>query len=341
MVDDILNYDSDNLLETLKESSEQIRASWKELPIREDVSGVKNILFAGVGGSAMAGDLLKDFLGSDLKLPFMVNRSYSLPAFCNEETLVIVSSYSGNTEETLACYGEAIERNCPVVAISTGGEVAEMAIKYNDNLLLLESGYQPRFALYSSFFTLLRLLRQLGFIEPMDDVVSDIVRTVKGLGQRYSSIESDPYKLARLLLGKMAVIYSIAGINGSAGLRFKGQLNENSKIHAWKGDYPEINHNEIVGWQSQLSNSQLVVFNLVDSACEERIKKRISITSDLISACGVDIINIEGESDDRRVRLFELVYLCDWISFYLALLQGKNPGTIENIDILKSKMLED
>ncbi len=341
MNDNIFNHDSHNLFQILEKSHEQIGAGWKEITLKGDFSKIKNIVFAGMGGSAIAGDLLCDFLGTDLRLPFIVNRSYSLPAFCDELTLVIVSSYSGNTEETLACYRDAIEKNCKVIAISTGGEMAEIAAGRGDNLIKLQSGFQPRFALYNSFFTLLRVMQDCGFIDNMDGVVSEISTAMERLAQRYGSRESDAMQLAEILLEKRAIIYSISNLNGSAGMRFKGQLNENGKINAWAGEYPEINHNEIVGWQSNRDNSDLVVFNLCDSACGERIEKRISITTDLISATGVDIINIEGESHNRRVRLFEIIYLCDWISFYLALLEEKNPGDIENIDILKSKMLEE
>ena len=339
--DYVSNYDPQNQFDVLVNSFEQIEFAWKNKinlkKLRE--KAFSSIIISGLGGSAISGDLLQNFLLNELKIPYAVNRNYSLPHFANKDTLLIVSSYSGNTEETIEVLKKGIKKNCTIVAITTGGIIGKIAKENKIPVVKLKKGFQPRYALGVSFFSLLKVFQEIGLISEQGKIVKKVIALWKAKGKEYCKQGNYAYKIAIDILGFVPVIYSVADITSAIGYRFKSQLNENSKLHAFHNVYPELNHNEIIGWETfQEKQFQTKVLNIIDKNYHLQVKKRFKITTGLIQKSKAEIINIQSNENDFKVRLMDMIYLCDWISYYAAVLRGKDPSEIENINILKKSL---
>ena len=334
-------FDLQNQFQVLVDSYKQIEFAWENKfdSMQLQDSKYNLVLLAGMGGSAISGDLITNYLANELKIPFIVNRSYSLPDFVNKNSLVIISSYSGNTEETLSVFEEALKRKCKIAAITSGGQVKKICDEKKLCCINIPIGYQPRYALGLSFFSLLKLLQQLGIIKNQDSTVNQISSLWKKKGEEYSIEENRALSLALELTGFLPIIYSAAHLTSAVGYRFKCQLNENSKLHAFSNVIPEMNHNEIIGWETFEEKKLFTkVISISDPDYHPQIKKRFKITSEIAKQSGVEIINIESKEKNRKVRLFDLIYLCDWISYYLALLRNHDPSEIAYIDELKNRL---
>lgn len=339
--DYISKYDPENQFKVLTGTYKQVEYAWNNKFDLKELKGknFNSVIVSGLGGSAISGDLLQNFLGSELKIPYLVNRNYSLPAFAGKDTLVIASSYSGNTEETISVLSEAVKRKCGIVAVTTGGKIGDIAEAESIPVVNLQKGFQPRYSLGLSFFSLLKVFQKLGFVSDQSAVVNNIIKQWKSKGEEFSREENPAWQIATELTGYIPVIYSAADCTSAAGYRFKCQLNENSKLHSFHNVIPEYNHNEIIGWESQLENQfRAKVINIMDGDYHPQIKKRFKITSDLIGKTDTAVINLESNEPGFKERLMDLVYLCDWISYYLGVLRGKDPSEIENINILKNKL---
>lgn len=339
----LFSFDKKNLYSVLVESWKQAENAWKAIDLPGlNSDKIDNIIVTGLGGSAISGDILRNFIRGELKKPLVVNRAYSLPAYADKNTLVIASSYSGNTEETISAFKSAVDMGCTIIALTTGGEIEKLAIENNIPVVKLQKGFQPRYALYNSFFTLLRIMQELKFIASQDDVAMKIIQTLKMRGEEWGSLDGDALSTANALKGFIPVIYSVTDLNDAAGKRLKGELNENSKIHAWMAEYPEMNHNEIVGWENvKGSGLKYKVITMWDEDISPRIKKRIDIINKLLDEEKIDILKFKGKGDTFKERLLEVVYFCDWVSYYLALLNEEDPAEIDFIHHLKNKMAED
>jgi glucose/mannose-6-phosphate isomerase len=341
--DYVAKCDPQNQFKVLVDTYTQIEWIWNNQIDLEKLKNKKfrNIILSGMGGSAISGDLMQNFLKDDLTLPFLVNRNYSLPGFADRNTLLIISSYSGNTEEALAALEEGIRNKCRIVCISTGGKVEEIARKKKLSLFRLKEGYQPRFALGLSFFALLKVLSELKLIPDQNSVVEKITALWKTKGIEYSSEDNIALNCTEQLIGFIPVIYSAADYTSGSGYRLKSQLNENSKLHAFHNVIPELNHNEIIGWES-FSDKQLnaKLINILDESYHPQVRKRFEITTELAVKKGIEYLNIESEEDDFKVRLMDLIYLFDWISYYTGVLRGYDPSEIDNIYTLKDRLTE-
>jgi glucose/mannose-6-phosphate isomerase len=303
----------------------------------------KNIILTGMGGSAIAGDLLKSFLQDDLSVPFDIHRNYGLPWYADKESLVICSSYSGNTEETLSAYEAALEANCNILCITAGGELSDRAKQHGRLVVTIPSGFMPRSALGYSFTPLIIILGRLGLCR---DYYSELEQTAEKLelwGRKYKfeSADNDAYELALKLAGKIVVIYSGPNCMDVVAYRFKGQICENAKQLTFCNVFPEFNHNELVGWElSSSSKNSLVVVILRDKDDHKQIARRMDIVSRIISEKNVEVIELDTKGDDLLTRLFSLIQLADYTSFYMALLNGVDPTPIKVIDYLKERLSE-
>ncbi len=334
-------YDSQNQFNVLVETYKQVDSAWtNEIDVEKlKIKKFKNIIVSGLGGSAISGDLLGNFLKDELTLPYLVNRNYSLPKYADKNTLLIISSYSGNTEETISVLEEGIKKKCSLVCVSTGGKVQEIAEKKKIPLVRMTPGFQPRYALGTGFFSLLKIFVQLGLVPPQDEVVEKIKEVWQKKGKEYSEENNIAFICAEQLIGFIPVIYSAADLTSAAGYRFKCQLNENSKLHSFHHVIPELNHNEIIGWESFNSNQfNAKLINILDESYHPQVKKRFEITTVLAAKKGLEYMNIESEEDEFKVRLMDLIYLFDWISYYTAVLRGFDPSEIDNILTLKEKL---
>lgn len=339
----VTEFDPQNQFQILKDTYKQIEFAWNNQFNVESLKGKKynSILVSGLGGSAIAGDLMCNFLKDELKVPLIVNRNYKLPLFVNENTLVIVSSYSGNTEETVSVLQQAIEKKCSIVAITTGGKIEELSLKAGVPVVKTLPGFQPRYALGVSFFSLLKVLQELGFIEDQTSAVNDIIECWKKQGEELSAEDNPAFNMAKEMDCAIPFIYSYADFNSAAGYRFKCQFNENSKLHAFANVIPELNHNEIIGWEMfDDSDHEYVLITIVDKDYPEQIKKRFQITTELCEESNINCIELEGSMPAAKLRLMEIIYFCDWVTYYAAVLDELDPTEIENINILKERLAE-
>ena len=340
--------DKENMFDVLKNFHNQIKDA-VQIAEKADVtsidpSGIKNIVVNGLGGSAIGGDFVRSYTNYEITVPMFVNRNYTLPSFVNSNTLSITSSYSGNTEETNSAYDEAIKRNCKIICISSDGSVEKTALENKHLLVKIPGGLQPRCALGYSFFTLMILLSKLGFLKnlfPDIDAVISKIEKKSALYANFNSEENTAITLANKLKGKLPVVYSYVDILDVVNLRWRGQLSENAKVLAYGNFFPEMNHNELVGWKlNEDILKKIVVLMLKDDADNERIKLRMEITSGILNRYANDIIKLKGEGNSKLERIFDLVYLGDWVSYYLAIINKINPTPVEAIDFLKNKLSE-
>ena len=302
---------------------------------------VENIILTGLGGSAIGGDLLRSYLAGELGMPFLVNRHYLLPAFVNAKSLVVVSSYSGNTEETIAAHRDAVKRKAQVVCISSNGETARMAAKNRQPLITIPRGYPPRVALGYSFFAPLVMFTKIGLIHSRQRDIIETVALLKKKAHLYGSFAaSNPaLRLAKKLQGTLPVIYSAADRFDVVNLRWRGQIAENAKMLAYGHVIPEMNHNELVGWNvSKELMKKMTVVILRDRGDHPRVQLRMDITREVVSAYAGEVIETESEGTSLLARMFSLIYLGDWVSFYLAMLNRIDPTPVKVIDLLKKKL---
>lgn len=337
----IQKYDTKNQFQVLQDTYKQIdyaiNNSYPDFGF--DKEAVNKIIITGLGGSAISGDLLKNFLKDELTVPVQINRNYFLPSFADENTLLIASSYSGNTEETISAFNDGMRRKCKTICLSTGGKLEKLAIDNSVPFIRLQKGFQPRYALGLSFFSLLKVFEKLNFILSQEKIINRIISLWKEKAAEYSDEENIALTIAQQLIGFVPIIYSASDYTNAVGYRFKSQLNENSKLHAFHHEFPEMNHNEIIGWEShQQKQLHTKAIYLLDETYHSQIKKRFQIVSEFIKKSDVEIISLESKENDFKVRIMDLIFLVDWISFYLGVIRGFDPSEIEYINLLKDRL---
>jgi len=336
----ISKYDPENQFKVLTESYQQVEFAWKnDFPVSSiDTGKIKNIILTGLGGSAIGGELIQNYLRTELNCPYAVNRNYELPLYANEETLLIASSYSGNTEETISALNQAIEKKCQIVCVSTGGKIEEIAVKNNIPFGKLLPGYQPRFALWINFFTLLKTLHSLKLVPSQTENVEKAIELLKRKAAEYSKPENRAIEIAEKLLGFVPLVYTVSDYTSSVGTRWKGQFNENSKQHAFFGNLPELDHNEILGWEGYKPAMNFKLINIIDNGYNPQVKKRYDLTAEMVRKAGAEIIDVKSDEDGYKLRLVDLIFLGDWATYYYALMRGFDPSTIISIDYLKAHL---
>lgn len=303
--------------------------------------GIDSIAVLGMGGSGISGDVLQVALGPRSPLFVATLRGYELPDWVDRNTLVFAMSYSGNTEETLETFEKALERNIPIVAVTTGGALSQRAKQHGLAVVEIPAGLQPRAALGYLAVPLLVVCERIGAGPPAGEAVSETIDLLQGRADEYhrkSPLESNPAKeLAQRLLGKIPVVYGSEGLAEVAAYRWKCQFNEVAKVPAWSNSFPELNHNEIVGWErlGKVTRAHAALLVLRDEGEHPRIAKRIDITLPLIQGSVSLVHQVRGRGASALARLFDLVYFGDFVSTYLAIAQGVDPAPVEVIESLK------
>jgi len=301
----------------------------------------KNIVISGMGGSAIGGDLLRSLFSQICPVPIIVNRNYSVPEFVDEDTLFIAISYSGNTEETIAAFGSAMEKRAKVISISGGGRLETLAKDAKTpHFSIPERGIQPRCAFGYLFIPAVVFLSRLGFIPDQSSELKETVDLLSRIAAKLAPdkpIEDNHAKqLAIALYDKLPVIYASQDYFDVVAMRWKGQINENSKAMAFYNVIPEMNHNEIVGWGIPEDITRRCVVIILRSDETPAIQKRMNITESLISAEDARIITVEAEGDSLLAKSLYLIYIGDFVSYYLAILNSVDPTPVERIGIFKS-----
>ncbi len=352
MLEDI-NYvgtiDKSNMLSLLSNFPQQCKEAVdtvKSLELHEKFKAMsfKNVLFAGMGGSAIGAHILIDYLKHELKIPAVVNRDYTVPNFVDSSTLAICCSYSGNTEETISAYDEIKKRTSNVIVITSNGKLLKKSEEDGFLHIRIPSGYPPRSALGYSFFSLLLLCDNVGLFKVNIKDVDETIEMLKymcseklGLDVKYNSNLSKQiaYKCHR----KFPIIYASSDYMDAVALRWRTQFAENSKMLSSTHVFPEMNHNEIVGWQFPDNLlSEFIALFLRDRCEHSQVSKRIEITEDILQDNGFEVVEINSLGDSLLARLFSLIYIGDFVSFYLSILNKVDPTPVKRIDYLKSKL---
>jgi glucose/mannose-6-phosphate isomerase len=297
------------------------------------IADFNNVVVTGLGGSGIGGSIVQNYVFDKLKIPFVVNKEYFLPAFVNKKSLVLVCSYSGNTEETLQALYQAKKVGATIVCITSGGQVAEFANKKGLDCILVPAGMPPRACIGYSLVQILYTLSYFGLIG--NTFVKEIDRSIKQLIAEEKNIQKQAQAVAKKIFGKLPIIYTASNYEGVA-VRFRQQLNENSKMLAWHGAIPEMNHNELVGWRDDAQDKVVVILKTDDDY--ERVKLRLEINKKVFKKHTSNIIEIKGEGEGYWGKVFYFIHLTDWVSIILAELRGVDATEVKVIDFLKKSL---
>lgn len=289
-----------------------------------------NLIICGMGGSALAGDLLINYLNANgsTDLPIYICRSYNLPEDVTPDSLIFIVSYSGNTEETVSCFEEAIKTGSTMVAFSNGGKIKQIAVENNvpfAELVFNFDHFEPRYAAPCVFMAMHQLLANSGMTSPIESLPEISPSDLEAAGK----------EIALNLKGKTPVVYASDKYSLLAK-NWKIKINENAKTPAFWNFFPELNHNEMVGFTLPQSNFYALI--LMEKDDHHRNKKRMEITSELYKEKGVEsrIIHIEGDSFLEKI--LNTLVLGDWVSYYLALEYGQDPTPVEIVEDLKKQL---
>lgn len=342
----IAQYDSAGMLDRILNFPEQLKQAQtisKQTKLNLSSNQILNVCITGMGGSAISGDIVRSNLAGRLNVPIFVNRYYKLPNFVNENSLIVVSSYSGNTEETLEAYEDACKKNAQVVCITSGGELSERAHAQGHPIFTIPGGYPPRSALGYLTVPILYGLHAAKLITEPDEELFETINLLQKLSQEYHpDSESNLAKeISIRLQGKIPLIYaSVFGFEAVAW-RWKGQFSENSKVLAFCNLFPELNHNEIMGWGPLREiNQKFQIIYLKDKEDHPQVIKRMMVTKEIIEPETGPIIEVESKGESLLARIFSLIFLGDVVSLYLAILNKVDPTPVKRIDYLKQKLSE-
>jgi len=344
--DKIKKLDKDKIFEMIGAQPEQLRRNYVDTMQNDvtdqDGAGISSIVLAGMGGSALAANIIKNWLYDSLLVPFEIVRGYSLPDYVGPETLVILSSYSGNTEETLACYEKALGQNCRIAIMTAGGKLMELAKSKNHILLDLPAGFQPRLAVLAGLKALACLFEDMRLVSTTDlrgqlINASDYLEKIKhAMSPDNTSSENTAMAIAEKLAGKAAIIYG-GSMLGSAAYKWKIDINENGKQLAFYNTYPELNHNEFQGWMFP-EKKPVVAVQLESSFENGQMQKRMDVTKKLLKDHGFKPIIVNAQGETKIAQLLSTILLGDYVSAYIGILNGINPTPVELVEKLKKEL---
>lgn len=312
--------------------SEAVRIG-KSVEFKPNSGEIQNVLLCGLGGSGIGGTIVSQLLSSELSVPFVVSKDYKAPAFVSKNTLLIASSYSGNTEETIAAVEEGKAKGAEICVITSGGKLADMAKENGWNHAIVPGGEQPRAMLTYSLIQQLFMLHRYGLIS--DQHIKDIDAIPALIESKEKGIQEEALQVAKNLHNSMPVIYSDSSFAG-VGTRFKQQINENSKELCWDHTLPEMTHNELVGWAG--GKDFIAPVYLATDYDHPRTTHRWKISKEIISKYTSNITEIKAKGDSKIAQIFYLIHLTDWVSLFLSDIKNIDPSEVEVIKFLKGEM---
>lgn len=338
--------DNHKVFDAIDAQPDQLRQNYAD-SMRDDVvesmgQGIDNVVMAGMGGSALAGNVLRNWLYARLSVPFEVVRGYSLPSYVNEHSLVIVCSQSGNTEETIATLEMADKLNAQIVVIAGGGKLVERAREKNYTLIEISKGEQPRFNVFAELKALACLLGDMNLAGELDlrreliDAANwlDVQKSAFSLDNDYESNQA--CQIASQLHDKVALYYAGPAL-GSVAYKWKINTNENAKQMAFYNTYSELNHNELQGWVFP-KDKNIAVVQLQSSLDNPRIAQRMAVMAEMHKANGFTPINVEARGETALQQLLYSIMLSDYATCYLGILNGIDPGTSDLVEAFKKKL---
>lgn len=341
MLDDlkyIEQFDRSNALAIVAGQADQLRQQYDvEVPVVEDLH---NIVLAGMGGSALAAEFVRSWLSDRLPVPVEIVREYQLPAYVNEHSLIIVSSYSGNTEEALAVLEDARKHKAHLIIMTAGGKLAEIAKKEGYALIEIPSGLQPRLAVLFGAKALASVIEHLGLVEGLAEELETqadwLAEEVHSYAAAVPTKDNPAKQIAEALVGHPIVVYG-GPVLAMVAMKWKIDFNENSKNQAFYYALSEFNHNEFIGWHNP-KNTTLRVVELTSSLDNPRITKRFEVSNRLLSGIMPAPVVVEAHGETKLQQMLWTLLLGDFASVYLAILNGTDPTPVELIEKLKKEL---
>lgn len=344
--DHIAALDPKGMFEAIQAFPEHFRDGWlraADLEPPHRAADLRQVVLVGMGGSAIGGDLVRTFVRDRAPVPFSVVRDYQLPASVGEGSLVIASSYSGGTEETLAAFDDARGRGAAVYVVTSGGELADLAGQNELPHVIIPGGMQPRAALGYSLGAVLRIADKLGLCSVSEAEFAEALDVARARAEALSDTNAnEALSLAQELEGKVAVVYTGPGLMEAVGVRWRNQIHENAKQLAFGNAFAELNHNEIMGWEAAPEEVRRAfhVVVLRDPGDPPQIARRIGVTRGLLGDRSAGWTELSPRGEGRLARMLSMIQLGDFVSFYLAMLVGVNPTPVETIQALKRTLAE-
>ena len=348
ILDDLAAYqriDPQEMLARIRDLPHQCRAAWQEaqtLELPDDYCDIDKVVILGMGGSAIAGDFLRSLVALESPVPIFSHRDYELPLLVDGRTLLIASSYSGNTEEVLSCFERGLGTGAKKVVITGGGKLLTTARANGVPAFVFHYESEPRAALGYGIMPLLAIAQKVGIVANKDEDVDESIAAMLGLATRIDEtvpLDRNPAKqLAQRLHQRLPVIYS-AGILAQVARRWKGQLNETSKMWCFYEELPEANHNALVGYglPKEIAAKALVVF-LRAPSLHPRLLLRYELTQTALEEAGVESATVDAEGKSPLAQIMSAVLFGDWVSLYLAVLNGVEPAPTPPIAKLKDRL---
>lgn len=307
-----------------------------------DLADVRGVVFCGMGGSAVAGDVLRSVFRDRLGVPIEVNRSPELPEHAGPHSLVVASSYSGNTSETLAAFRESTKRGCRAIVVSSGGRIVDEAGDVGIPVVGVPGGFQPRAALGWLAFTSLGALEAAGLLPPLADDVAEAAdeadARAAACGPDVPTADNPAKGLAETIGGQIPVIWGAEGIGAVAAARWKTQCNENGKVPAWWASMSELDHNEVVGWTEPFGRAHTVIA-LRHEAEDPEIAARFPLSLKIAADAGADTNEVWARGRSALARLLSLIAMGDLSSAYVAIRKGVDPTPVDVIQRLKAALV--
>jgi glucose/mannose-6-phosphate isomerase len=346
----IAGLDSQDVLGAVERFADQCREAWeigRAVSGLPNATGVESVVVLGMGGSGVSGDVVGAVLEPRLPLPLRVIKSYGpIPEWVGRNSLVFAASYSGSTEETVAALEEVHERGARAVVISSGGPLEESARQYGLAHVQIPGGLQPRASLGYLTLPILAVLVSMGIAPDLQTDLDEAIDVLGDIGSRCHrkrpSEENPAKSIALKLAGRIPVVYGGHALGATAAYRFKCDLNEYGKTPAFWNEFPELNHNEIVGWGllPETTTKSFVLVLLRDPEDHDRVKLRFEVTRRLIESQFREVIEIPAEGTSPLARLLSLVLVTQLAAIYVGLANGVDPGPVEVIARLKEELAE-
>jgi glucose/mannose-6-phosphate isomerase len=295
---------------------------------------INKIYVAGLGGSGIGGDFVAEMVADECKVPYLVGKAYGIPAYVDENTLAIISSYSGNTEETLSAFDQIEKTGAKIVCIASGGKVIARAKEAGYDYIQVPGDWpSPRACLGFSLVQQIFVLEKLGFISSV--ISSQIKTAIDVIKYDQDSIKKEALAIAKKLYGKTAVIYTTDRME-SVAMRLRQQINENAKLLCWHNVIPEMNHNELVGWKA--NRQDVAVLYMRNKDDHKRNAMRIDINKEIISKLSASVTEVYSKGQSLPEKMLYLVNLGDWVSWFMSEMHGVDSIEVDVIDYLKGEL---
>jgi glucose/mannose-6-phosphate isomerase len=296
-------------------------------------TAIQNVFISGLGGSGIGGSIVAELISQEATCPIIINKDYFSPAFINENTLAIICTYSGNTEETIQVLKHCIEAKAKITVITSGGDAAHIADQHKLDYILLPAGFPPRSCIGYSICQIIKVLHFHKITEV--NHLLEVENTIALLENQHQQIITEAENVAKAIYNKLPIIYTLGNTEGVV-IRFRQQLNENSKMLCWHHVLPEMNHNELVGWTEKNDDLAVIIFRYENDYY--RTVKRLEVCKEVFAKYCNTIIEINAKGNSAVQRALYMIYLGDWISCLIADIKKVDAVDISIINHLKSEL---